>query len=623
LLACSSATDRGVGSILGAAFLLLILITGFAIYAVHTGELGDYAEVLREMTEMDGRRNKENIEIMAIETTAVDGINISVRNQGPVQAHLIYIGVFDTGPSNTQKYYKVDYYVDPAETLTNVMDPAITIAQGQERVVQLVTDLGNTVASKYPTPIEEPSGASIYDFVDEASDFMAKGSHSFFAGQQAGPDGIVDSMTEVNTGQGSFTEVWSDTFNPAAEHSWQTQDLSAYDVPANSIAVIHIYQDSDDTVLDAGVRAVGSTLDRYIPMHEAEAGGLVVSSMMVQLDSSAHIEIYAESIADDTISFRVIGFFTGFTYAELFDHWNPDYGETWTDKDLFTDYGVPKGRVVELFLANSATNRERPVGVRRDGSSLDRYLLIHEAESGGLDGFTTCIKTDEASGLIECYNYDDSGHFYLLGYFDDSMDYVEGFNALSTSSYDVWEDQVLPTPANVVAEIFVGNGRSNAERSAGVRSDSSSMDRRVLLHEAEGGGVTGGRWTAQANSASVVEIYRDESQIAVYMLGYWAVGANYELSLEVRWTEVDYDETNEWLSIYAGDMGNEDLQVDVWSGGGWVPLVGKVEEGWNSIDVSSYLVSPVFRIRYRGAAEASDVFQNSWEVDSAFLYTWT
>ena len=70
-------------------------------------------------------------------------------------------------------------------------------------------------------------------------------------------------------------------------------------------------------------------------------------------------------------------------------------------------------------------------------------------------------------------------------------------------------------------------------------------------------------------------------------------------------------------------MGNEGLQVDVWSGGAWVPLIGQLEEGWNSIDVSSHLVSSTFVIRYGGAVEASDMFQDSWEIDAAFLYTWT
>ena len=46
-------------------------------------------------------------------------------------------------------------------------------------------------------------------------------------------------------------------------------------------------------------------------------------------------------------------------------------------------------------------------------------------------------------------------------------------------------------------------------------------------------------------------------------------GGNYELDLEVQWTDIPYLLPNENLSIYGGTMGAEDVEVDVWNGTGW------------------------------------------------------
>ena len=610
-----SHNKRGAGSIIGAVFISLILLTGFTFYILNVNVTEDYNKILQDMDELDLKRNKENIEFISV-TFNDDTLNITVKNTGSYQTHLIWLGIFDETTSPiTQDYYKISFYVDPAETVSNIRNGTIQTFEGQQRVIQLVTELGNTFSYSYP---EEESG---YDFVDKEGDPPTIGNHTLFSAQQAGPDGIVDTLTEENTG-GSYTELWSDTFKPTAAATWETKSLDSYGVPANSVAIVHIYQDESANVKrDAGVRAVDSSLNRYIPMHEAEAGGLVIVSMMVQVNANKSIEIYAGTIASNTISFRVIGYFTGFSHTEKFEHWNPNYASTWTDKDLYTDYGVPKGSVAEIFVANADTSAQRNVGVRADGSSLDRYILIHESEGGGQDGFTMCVKTDANTGKIECYNTGTTGHFYLLGYFDSNIDYVERMDSLVAASADAWEDEILLTPANAVVEVLVENDAGGSERYGGARANPSSLDRRVLIHEAEGGGLTGGRWSVQSDASSTIEIYEDSTgDIKFALVGYWIV-ENYELDLEVQWTIADYDEANEWLCIYCGGtMGAEDIRVDVWNGSDWITVFDDLASGWNSVDVSSYLISPTFKIRFRASGDAT---QHNWEIDATFLHVWT
>ncbi|MCW3987191.1 MAG: hypothetical protein NWE87_02625 [Candidatus Bathyarchaeota archaeon] len=97
---------------------------------------------------------------------------------------------------------------------------------------------------------------------------------------------------------------------------------------------------------------------------------------------------------------------------------------------------------------------------------------------------------------------------------------------------------------------------------------------------------------------------------------------NYELDSEVQWTSVDYDETNEELCIYAGDMGTEDLRVDYWTGSTWSNLlVDLTANNWNNVSVS--LTSTTFTIRFKGGSETGDASQDSWGIDVTLLHVWS
>jgi len=98
---------------------------------------------------------------------------------------------------------------------------------------------------------------------------------------------------------------------------------------------------------------------------------------------------------------------------------------------------------------------------------------------------------------------------------------------------------------------------------------------------------------------------------------------NYELDLEVQWTDVDYDETNEYLCIYGGTMGYENITVDVWNGTAWNNVFDDLSGGWNNVSVSSYLTSSDFTIRFKGGNETSDTTQHSWNIDATLLHVWS
>jgi hypothetical protein len=104
----------------------------------------------------------------------------------------------------------------------------------------------------------------------------------------------------------------------------------------------------------------------------------------------------------------------------------------------------------------------------------------------------------------------------------------------------------------------------------------------------------------------------------------WSDLENYELDLEVQWTNADYDEANEQLCIYGGTMGAENITVDVWNGTGWENIRSDLNSGWNNVSVSSYLDSSNFTIRFKGDIETFDnATQDTWDIDATLLHVWT
>jgi len=97
----------------------------------------------------------------------------------------------------------------------------------------------------------------------------------------------------------------------------------------------------------------------------------------------------------------------------------------------------------------------------------------------------------------------------------------------------------------------------------------------------------------------------------------------YQLDLEVQWTSVDFDESNEFLCIYGGLMGAENIRLDAWNGSDWENLFADLNSGWNNVSVSSHLDSSTFTVRFKGDTEIGDTTQDTWSIDAVFLHLWT
>ena len=79
--------------------------------------------------------------------------------------------------------------------------------------------------------------------------------------------------------------------------AWRLLDLSSQNLPINSICKIAVENTSQDTAYSAGVRQVGSRLERRSNLSPKQS-----VSMIVNADKDAKIEVYAEDVKKITFT---------------------------------------------------------------------------------------------------------------------------------------------------------------------------------------------------------------------------------------------------------------------------------------------------------------------------------
>jgi hypothetical protein len=107
-------------------------------------------------------------------------------------------------------------------------------------------------------------------------------------------------------------------------------------------------------------------------------------------------------------------------------------------------------------------------------------------------------------------------------------------------------------------------------------------------------------------------------------LPYYVMPPNYELDLEAQWQNVDYGKIYEYLCIYTGSLGSENLKIDVRNGSSWTTMISSLQPNqWNNVSIAAYLTSQTFTIRFKGGSETSDTNQDSWQIDATLLHLWS
>src|SRR5271157_6571915 len=106
LIGWLSQRNRGVGSIIGAVFIALIILSAFAFYAATLDTTQHYNNTISSMSAVDWNRNEENIVIKQIAITGTNQLNVTAENDGPILSRLIWLGIFNTTATPQNQTYQ-------------------------------------------------------------------------------------------------------------------------------------------------------------------------------------------------------------------------------------------------------------------------------------------------------------------------------------------------------------------------------------------------------------------------------------------------------------------------------------------------------------------------------------
>lgn len=379
----------------------------------------------------------------------------------------------------------------------------------------------------------------------------------------------------------------------SGDSTWTTIDLTAYGAPDSSVAEIIFGMQEAGVENVMGVRAVGSSLARYVEIHEAEGGGETHCRMFVQLDSSAQAQFYHSDISDAD-SFYIIGFWENTTFSEEWVYKAfLSGGAGWYDLD--TGGGTFSANASTVYHMISQTVwEEAPIsGIRTGGSALDRKLILHEAENGGGSYIDFMVKSD-ASSDIEGYwdGVSTAIYYYSGGYFGSEMDFVELWE--SNQGIDAWADWDLTGyDASIdgeVADFILVHNAIAATATMGVRGgDDDATARTLVEHEAEDNGsstgeLSGFSMSSQTNASGVVHIQLPATTCYAYLTGYFKpAGGGGTVDISVAPTSYDFgvvsassssNTTTDYFTITNSSNVTTDQTIGVttssWSGGvGW------------------------------------------------------
>lgn len=259
------------------------------------------------------------------------------------------------------------------------------------------------------------------------------------------------------------------------------------------------------------------------------------------------------------------------TYTEGMDAFQSSGGGVgWEDYDIFTNNGILKGAIVEIIAGMNLVSNPFYMGVRTDGSIVDRRLELHEAEDGGFVTARFLATVDSSTGLIEIYNAQvlfPVGWYYIVDYWTD-ISWTETWIDLNVIKADesTWVPRNLFTsdsiPKGSVCLASLVNRANGNEYEVGVRIGGSGLARISDIHEAEGGGVNVASMFVKTSEADgIIEIWCEDEppDCSVIIQGYF--GAN--MDFQELFTQKDVTAPNIWETHdLSGDLDQDGRVVD-------------------------------------------------------------
>lgn len=668
---------KAVGSLIGIGFLLMILAVGVSYYQVINRIEKSSEDIILEMAALDRDATDEDLEIQRVRLTGGNSLNLSIKNKGNILAELKWIGVFDD-TMNTQEYYSVDTSLNPLDTQTEIGNSSISMNPSNTYTIQILTKLGNIYYGEYPEPSAGSGGEGETDpyYSDyEQADLHANttvGTHTLFGAMMAGPDSIVNKLTEVELGSSPVDDYIDITSN--VDGSPDKGNHLDFNLQKAKDGIYDTLTEEDTFV--AGITLVdtatyadsGNTIDaNKADLAGLSNGDLVIIHYVGNQDEAWNTIAGGFTKVDELLTIDGMDETSGYFYKFMVNV----AGEpaTWTfgntqnqAKNLVATVwrGVDSdGYLDASAVTTSGTNDLTPdspnLTTANDGAMI--LVSFHGTEPNDIGGFVGVAPAGFATaGYDDEYGGQPNWSGLTVGYLEDAVAGAvvigDWQNTKTSGAEPEWHTGVfslVPATATPNYELDLEVQFTSVDTGSYVSTDlciytgiGDAEDILVQLWDGTAGewntiisDLTPSSWnnytfqsgdTGFGSTTSIRFLGGTETSDAT--LSDWEIDAvllsqhvsleYYELDLEVLWSGLP-SFANEYLMVYGETQGVEDLQIDVWDGAQWVTVVADIQMGWNTVDVSTYLTGSSFNIRFKDTLQVSDSTQENWEIDTLVL----
>ena len=232
---------RGVASIIGAAFIILIIISGYMFYALTSRSMSQLQDTLRKVSSKDIDKGQEKINFKDVipYTNTTVGIKVTVANVGSKIVILRNITALDESDRYAQ--YKLfdplelstraHEYIEPS-TIEVYQVPIPEFNLSRKYLIKFITEKGNIFTVGYPY-VGEPTittSLSLIPTMDEIGALVRVSGSGFTPNSTITIyfDGKHLATTRTNAASGSFSVTFNVPDSSFGGHSVKAIDENFY-----------------------------------------------------------------------------------------------------------------------------------------------------------------------------------------------------------------------------------------------------------------------------------------------------------------------------------------------------------------------------------------------------------
>jgi hypothetical protein len=565
---------------------------------------------MSSMNNLDWNRNQENIAIKQAGITSTNKLNVTAENEGSIQSHLIWLWIFNTTatPQN-QAYQPLNEFVRPGETDNIVSN--FTVTAGNKYVIQILTELGNTVESNfYPA-----------NYVGCALT-------------------LVTSPPTVYQGN-NLTVLLTVTPNDTAVDFVQSLTASLNATPAYLVQLV------SNSPLSVTGLARGTSAFFWWTYSAAYTGTVAFNATYLQAPTGTYALSTAQIIAASQPSAQGNISITGVNCTALQNPsgWNP-VGSTQNvsgsisslvsnDTNYFSFSSYSSDANIKDFVDTNSSNVDNITNIGTQGNFAAQKAGPDKANDTLTEGNNGSAVHAETYVYVNNNQNPGTWSNPTYAYNNNTADGAsKNFAGAGWSGYLVLN--LTGTVTGTLIRYYVGRSSSTYITTMTVNVANQTGSWLNVYNATPTYGSYANITFAQTTQYTAMEFQfyntRPGYSYTAYIYETQTVNAsytdpaNYLLNIEEQWQNVATDTANQQLCIFAGNWTTvEALELDGWNttSSTWVVLNSSlVTNAWNNITLPTGLLTSNFTIRLKDGNQAGDTVQDSWSIDATLLHLW-